>query len=162
MLPPKGGPNFKYSSEDGGENTVGRALSAEFSGMVRGRKSVQQLIQWIEESIITLHSYRVAVEVVIQTLLDIGSKSFTHLITVLERYGQIISKFCPDHDSQIFLIEEVSSYWKNNTQMIATTIDRMMGYRLISNLAIVTWVFSPVNVDQFHLSDQPWEVCSFT
>lgn len=160
LLPPKGGPSFTYSGEDGAENTELCALSAKFNSMVRARKTVQQLISWIEESIIPAHGSKVAVEVVIQTLLDIGSKSFTHLITVLERYGQIIAKLCPDHDGQILLIGEVSSYWKNSTQMMATTIDRMMGYRLVSNLAIIRWVFSLPNVDQFHLSDRPWEVSS--
>lgn len=95
---------------------------------------------------------------VVQTLLDIGSKSFTHLITVLERYGQVIAKICSDEDKQLLLIEEVSSYWNNSAQMTAIAIDRMMGYRLISNLAIVRWVFSPENVEQFHTSDRPWEV----
>lgn len=42
--------------------------------------------------------------------------------------------------------------------MTVVEIDRMMGYRLVSNQAIVRWVFSPENVDQFHVSDQPWEV----
>jgi nuclear cap-binding protein subunit 1 len=97
--------------------------------------------------------------VVVHTLLDIGSKSFTHLITVLERYGQVFARICPDHDKQVMLIAEVSSYWKNNAQMTAIAIDRMMGYRLISNLAIVRWVFSPANIEQFHTSDRPWEVC---
>ncbi|KAG0489794.1 hypothetical protein HPP92_006657 [Vanilla planifolia] len=59
---------------------------------------------------------------------------------------------------QVLVISEVSSYWKNSTQMTAITIDRMMGYRLISNLAIVKWVFSEVNINQFHLTDQPWEI----
>lgn len=95
---------------------------------------------------------------VVQTLLDIGSKSFTHLITVLERYGQVIAKICSDEDKQLLLIEEVSSFWNNSAQMTAIAIDRMMGYRLISNLAIVRWVFSPENVEQFHTSDRPWEV----
>ncbi|KAJ6803538.1 nuclear cap-binding protein subunit 1-like [Iris pallida] len=158
LLPPKGEPSFKYITEDDRENTVGHTLSAEFSNMVRARKTVQQLISWAEESIIQAHGHKVAVEVIIQTLLDIGSKSFTHLITVLERYGQIIAKLCPDHDSQVLLIDEISTFWKNNTQMTAITIDRMMGYRLISNLAIVSWVFSPSNIDQFHLSDISWEI----
>lgn len=37
-----------------------------------------------------------------------------------------------------------------------------MGYCLISNLAIVKWFFSPANVDQFHVSDHPWEVISLS
>lgn len=87
-----------------------------------------------------------------------GSKSFTHLVTILERYNKIISKLCPNEETQLLLMNGVSAYWKNSTQMTAIAIDRMMGYRLISNLAIVKWVFSPANVEQFHVSDRPWEI----
>ncbi|XP_057948068.1 nuclear cap-binding protein subunit 1 [Malania oleifera] len=158
LLPPKGGPNFKYSIEDGKVQTEQHVLSVELNGMVRGRKSAREIILWIEESLFPLHGLDITVQVVVQTLLDIGSKSFTHLITVLERYGQVIAKICSDQDKQVMLISEVSSYWKNSAQMTSITIDRMMGYRLISNLAIVRWVFSPENVEQFHTSDRPWEI----
>ncbi|KAH9790037.1 nuclear cap-binding protein subunit 1 [Citrus sinensis] len=158
LLPPKGGPNFKYSMEDGRERSEEHALSAELTNKVKGRQTAREIIVWVEESVYPIHGLGVTIKVVVQTLLDIGSKSFTHLITVLERYGQVISKICPDHDKQLMLIEEVSLFWKNNTQNAAISIDRMMGYRLISNLAIVRWVFSPENIDQFHTSDRPWEV----
>lgn len=104
------------------------------------------------------HGLDVTLRVVVQTLLNIGSKSFTHLITVLERYGQVLARICTDQDKQVMLISEVSFFWKNNGQMTAIAIDRMMGYRLISNVAIVRWVFSSSNVSQFHVSDRPWEV----
>lgn len=126
--------------------------------MVKGRAAVRDIILWVEESVLPVHGMEVTLKVVVQTLLDIGSKSFTHLITVLERYGQVISKLCPDQDKHAMLIAEVGHYWKNNAQMAAIAIDRMMGYRLVSNLAIVRWVFSPENIDQFHTSDHPWEV----
>lgn len=159
LLPPKGTPNFKYSGEEGGEKSEKHSLSTELTDKVKGRQSARELIIWVEESVFPNHGFEGSLEVVVQTLLDIGSKSFTHLITVLERYGQVISKICTDHEKQVMLIEEVSSYWKNNAQMTAIAIDRMMGYRLISNLAIVSWVFSSSNIDQFHISDRPWEVC---
>lgn len=144
--------------EDGRERSEEHALSAELTNKVKGRQTAREIIVWVEESVYPIHGLGVTIKVVVQTLLDIGSKSFTHLITVLERYGQVISKICPDHDKQLMLIEEVSLFWKNNTQNAAIAIDRMMGYRLISNLAIVRWVFSPENIDQFHTSDRPWEV----
>ncbi|KAK8545063.1 hypothetical protein V6N13_066375 [Hibiscus sabdariffa] len=159
LLPPKGGPNFKYSGIDGQEKTEQeQAISADLSDKVKGRQSAREIILWIEENIYPIHGLEITLSVVVQTLLDIGSKSFTHLITVLERYGQVMAKLCPDQDKQVMLIAEVSSYWKNNAQMTAIAIDRMMGYRLISNLAIVRWVFSPENIEQFHISDRPWEV----
>ncbi|KAJ0979646.1 hypothetical protein J5N97_015120 [Dioscorea zingiberensis] len=158
LLPPKEGTSFKYNSGDGQENTEGHKISAELCSMVKGRKTVREIISWIEENVISVHGSKIAIEMVIQTLMDIGSKSFTHLITVLERYGQVIAKLCPERDDQVLLLDEVSSYWKNNTQMTAIAIDRMMGYRLVSNLAIVNWVFSASNIEQFHTSDRPWEV----
>ncbi|GAU24679.1 hypothetical protein TSUD_322870 [Trifolium subterraneum] len=157
LLPPKGGPNFNLGAEDGKENNE-QLLSGQLNEMVKGKVPVREIISWIEESVFPNNSLEVTLRVVVQTLLNIGSKSFTHLITVLERYGQVISKICPDEDKQIMLIAEVGSFWKSNTQMTAIAIDRMMGYRLISNLAIVRWVFSEENVEQFHMSDRPWEV----
>ncbi|ERN09808.1 nuclear cap-binding protein subunit 1 [Amborella trichopoda] len=154
LLPPNGGPSFKYSAGDSEEHS----LSENLCTMVRGRKTAREVISWLEEAIVPTHGPKVALEVVVQTLLDIGSKSFTHLVNVLERYGQVISKLCPDQEKQVWLIDEVSLYWKNSAQMTALTIDRMMGYRLVSNLSIISWVFSPANVKQFHTSDRPWEI----
>ncbi|KAK3151596.1 hypothetical protein QOZ80_3AG0247890 [Eleusine coracana subsp. coracana] len=158
LLPPKAGPNFKYHSDESNENTDGHRSSKELVGMIRGKKTIRDIISWVEEQIIPANDAEFALAVVSQTLLDVGSKSFTHLITVLERYGQVISKLCPNEEMQLMLMDEIGAYWKNSTQMTAIAIDRMMGYRMLSNLAIVKWVFSPANVEQFHVSDRPWEI----
>ncbi|KAL8126638.1 hypothetical protein AgCh_013772 [Apium graveolens] len=129
LLPPKGGPNLKYSAEDA--DKTGLALSSEIKAMVKGRKMAREVIVWMDENVVPIHGLDVALKVIVHTLLDIGSKSFTHLITVLERDGQVIAKICPDQEKQILLIDEVNCFWKNSTQMTALTIDRMMGYRLI-------------------------------
>ncbi|KAK1393168.1 nuclear cap-binding protein subunit 1 [Heracleum sosnowskyi] len=156
LLPPKGGPNLKYSAEDADKTEL--ALTSEIKAMVKGRKMAREVIVWMDENVVPVHGLDVALKVIVHTLLEIGSKSFTHLITVLERYGQVIAKICPDQEKQILLIDEVNCFWKNSTQMTALTIDRMMGYRLISNLAIVRWVFSPTNIELFHTSDRLWEI----
>ncbi|KAH6836672.1 ARM repeat superfamily protein [Perilla frutescens var. hirtella] len=156
LLPPKSTVNFIYNAEDGDQTEHG--LSSELNGMVKERLTTREIISWIDDHVLPAHGLDVTLRVVIQTLLNIGSKSFTHLITVLERYGQIIARLCPDQEKQVMLISEVSSFWKNNAQMTAVAIDRMMGYRLISNVAIVRWVFLSSNVDQFHISDRPWEI----
>ncbi|KAK7395978.1 hypothetical protein VNO78_16633 [Psophocarpus tetragonolobus] len=157
LLPSKGGPNFCFASEDSKDSNE-HVLSEELSNMVKGKAPVREIISWIDESVFPNNGLEVTLRVVVQTLLNIGSKSFTHLIIVLERYGQVFAKVCPDQDKQVMLIAEVSSFWKSNTQMTAIAIDRMMGYRLVSNLAIVRWVFSAENIEQFHTSDRPWEI----
>lgn len=158
LLPAKAGSNYLYSLEEGKEKTEEHQLSTELNRKVKEKQSARDMMSWIEEKIYPVHGFEVTLTVVVQTLLDIGSKSFTHLVTVLERYGQVFAKLCPDNDKQVMLLSQVSTYWKNNVQMTAVAIDRMMGYRLVSNQAIVRWVFSLENVNQFHVSDQPWEV----
>jgi nuclear cap-binding protein subunit 1 len=95
LLPPRGGPDFKYSTTDKNlELTDGHRLSRELTGLIRSRKTSREISSWVEEYIINEHGPKFALEVVAQTLLDIGSKSFTHLITVLERYGQVVILLC--------------------------------------------------------------------
>ncbi|CAA0842134.1 Nuclear cap-binding protein subunit 1 [Striga hermonthica] len=156
LLPPKGSINFRYSSAEGDQTEHG--LSSELTAMVKERSTARAIISWIEDQVLPAHGWDITLRVVAQTLLNIGSKSFTHLITVLERYGQVIAKICPDQDKQVILICEMSELWKNNAQMTAIAIDRMMGYRLLSNVAIVRWVFLESNVNQFHISDRSWEI----
>ncbi|CAF1717261.1 unnamed protein product [Brassica oleracea] len=50
-----------------------------------------------------------------QTLLDIGSKSFTHLVTFLERYGQVFVKLCTDNDKQVMLLSQILGNALNKT-----------------------------------------------
>nr|VDD28804.1 unnamed protein product [Brassica oleracea] len=145
LLPAKVGRAYMYSLEEGKEKTEEHELSAELNRKVKEKQYARDMMSWIEETIYPVHGFEVTLTVVAQTLLDIGSKIFTHLVTVLERYGQVFAKLCPDNDKQVMLLSQVSTYW-------------MMGYRLVSNQAIVRWVFSPENVDQFHVSDQPWEI----
>ncbi|KAL8214103.1 hypothetical protein R6Q57_003552 [Mikania cordata] len=156
LLPPKGGPDFRYSLDDGDKTEY--TLSKELNSMVKGRKTARDVILWLEETMIPINGLDVTLRVVVQTLLDIGSKSFTHLINVLERYGQVIAKICPNEETQIMLISKVASFWKNSAQSTSITVDRMMGYPLISNLTIVKWVFTPSNIDFFHTTDRLWEI----
>ncbi|WZZ85495.1 hypothetical protein YC2023_114074 [Brassica napus] len=143
---------------------------AVFLGTINGQESISEgqgktictcMMSWIEETIYPVHGFEVTLTVVAQTLLDIGSKSFTHLVTFLERYGQVFVKLCTDNDKQVMLLSQVSTYWKNNVQMTAVGIDRMMGYRLVSNQAIVRWILgNALNKTYNRISDLRKEISS--
>lgn len=158
LLPPKSVPYFKYTAENQDSCTESEMLlSTELTAMVKSKKTARDIQVWVEEKILPPFGQRAAIEIVVQTLFYLGSKSFTHMVTVLERYGQVLTKLATDESLQVSLIQEVAKVWQNSVQMTVITIDRMMGYRIISNLAIVRWVFSPENIEQFHMSDYLWE-----
>eukprot|EP00250_Pteridium_aquilinum_P015137 c22401_g1_i1 orf=764-3292(-) len=159
LLPPKSSPLFKYSTESQDSCTESEMLlSTELTAMVKSKKTARDIQVWVEEKILPPFGQRSAIEIVVQTLFYLGSKSFTHMVTVLERYGQVLTKLATDESSQVSLIQEVSKVWQNSVQMTVIAIDRMMGYRIISNLSIVCWVFAPENVEQFHISEYIWEI----
>eukprot|EP01018_Ginkgo_biloba_P038789 Gb_40301 [translate_table: standard] len=161
LLPPQARPCFKYSTgenHNGDQYEAELSLSTELSSMARKRKTAREIHSWVMEKIVAAHGQKIAIEVVVQTLLHVGSKSISHLVDVLERYGDIIRKLGSDQSNQILVIEEVAKLWQNSAQMTAVAVDRMMGYRIISYLSIVGWIFSPANIEQFHTSDRPWEI----
>ncbi|KAG0594688.1 hypothetical protein M758_UG099900 [Ceratodon purpureus] len=159
LLPPKNTPLYVYALENKASVPEAEAvLATELTSLVRGKKTVREIQVWIDERILPTQGQQASIQIVAQTLLYIGSKSFTHTVTVLEKYGQIFRKIAPDQASQIAMIDTVSQLWRNSAQMTAIVIDRMMGYRMVSNLAIVAWVFGAQNVQQFHTSDQVWEI----
>lgn len=159
LLPPKSLPYFKYTAENQDGCTESEMLlSTELTAMVKSKKTARDIQVWVEEKILPAFGQRSAIEIVVQTLFYLGAKSFTHMVTVLERYGQVLTKLATDESSQVFLIQEVSKVWQYSVQMTVIAIDRMMSYRIISNLSIVSWVFAPDNVEQFHISDYIWEI----
>lgn len=60
---------------------------------------------------------------------------------------------------QVAVVASVVRLWRDSPQMAAILVDRCMALRIVSNLAIVDWVFTQDNLPLFHSSDRVWEVC---
>ncbi|KAG6549752.1 hypothetical protein Mapa_008732 [Marchantia paleacea] len=163
LLPPKlSTPIYKYDDRQAVSAEEHR-IATELILMARGKRSAREIQVYIEEKILPDYGQKIAIEVAVQTFLYFGSKSFTHTVGILEKYGTVLSKLAANnHTWQTVMIESVAQFWKNSAQMTAIVIDRMMGYRIVSNLAIVAWVFSADNVNRFHTSHHVWEVLENT
>ncbi|KAF3503849.1 hypothetical protein F2Q69_00040340 [Brassica cretica] len=90
-------------------------VNTELNRKVKEKQSARDMMSWIEETIYPVHGFEVTLTVVAQTLLDIGSKSFTHLVTFLERYGQVFVKLCTDNDKQVMLLSQILGNALNKT-----------------------------------------------
>ncbi|EFJ16788.1 hypothetical protein SELMODRAFT_115849 [Selaginella moellendorffii] len=159
LLPPKNTPEFRFSRDnqvEGLETETG--FASELLAQIKTKKGMKDIESWFESKIVPAAGQKVAIEILLQTLLNLGSKSFTHMVTVLERYGQLIATLAPDETLQVHVIDEVARFWQNSSQMIAIVVDRMMGYRLVSNLAVIRWSFKDENVQTFHTSGRVWEL----
>jgi len=78
----------------------------------------------------------------IETILQLGSRSFSHFLNATERYLDLLRFLTPDPASRQLLLSGVSSYWKSSQQMQLITIDKYVQYGVLEGLDIVDWVFS--------------------
>ncbi|CAI7815713.1 unnamed protein product [Closterium sp. NIES-54] len=210
----EGGEGGKDGEKDGGQGAVqqyGEGVDAaavevaeEVIVMVRTKRAGKEVAAWVEEQAVGKvgGDKGRALDVVAQTLLVLGSKSITHAVTVLERYGLAlqllapdqVSRICvglwcfrqillvlgsksithavtvleghglalqllvPDQASQVQLLHSIWTVWANAPQMAAVVVDRCLGFRLVSPLALLDWCFLPAHYELYHTSERIWEV----
>jgi len=83
----------------------------------------------------------------LRALLVAGSKSFTHMVTVLERYhdflSPLISTSCASAEQgEMAALKAVEQAWKAAPQRGAQAVDRLMAARLVSGASVVRWALS--------------------
>lgn len=77
-----------------------------------------------------------------ETLLQLGSRSFSHFLNATERYLEVLRYLTPDPPSRRNLLDGVSSYWRQSSQMRLVTVDKYLQYGVLEGLDVVDWVFS--------------------
>ncbi|CAI5463744.1 unnamed protein product [Closterium sp. Yama58-4] len=144
----------------GGVDAAAVEVAEELIVMVRTKRAGKEVAAWVEEQAVGKvgGDKGRALDVVAQTLLVLGSKSITHALTVLERYGLALQLLAPDQPSQVQLLHSIWAVWANAPQMAAVVVDRCLGFRLISPLALLEWCFLSAHYELYHTSERIWEI----
>lgn len=157
LLPPRPVPVCMYLKEtemqDGEDPLVVSAL--HFHSMVRERRTEEDVNQWLQESVIGSAGTAKTLDMVLQVLLMLGSKSFTHTITALERYLSVLQALIPDEDHHIVAINSVSFVWTNSPQRTIMILNRLHSLRLVHGVSLINWAFT--RTDLF-LKEHLWEI----
>jgi len=76
-------------------------------------------------------------------ILKIGSKSFSHLLAVLERYQKLLMlKTSSSAEEKLCIIRVASLIWEKSPQHFMILIERLLTSRIIDSQSVVQWVFS--------------------
>ena len=79
----------------------------------------------------------------IETILHLGSRSFSHFLNATERYLDTLRFLTPDPPSRRLLLDGVGNYWRRSSQMRLMTIDKYIQYGIVEGPDVVDWVFQP-------------------
>lgn len=115
-------PHFKFNNTDDPLN----AKSKVIIDSLRTKKSVEEvrdLLSKNKEDAATegkteIEQQSYVRELFIQSLLLVGSKSFSHILNVVERYLDVLRFLNSTPEGRLHTVQILASFWKDNTQVI--------------------------------------------
>ena len=119
--------------------------------LIRGRSQISEVLQFAESmrsnlsETVTLADGATPDSVVrsitMQTLLQVGSRSFSHFLNAVERYLALLRSLGTDPQDKLDFLTAAGSFWRRNDQMISIVFDKLMQYQIVEPTDIIGWCF---------------------
>jgi nuclear cap-binding protein subunit 1 len=153
-------PSYKYKNVD--ENTPQGKLKKQIDSFVQSKADINMIKHCVNEANanpeLTTDIIR---EIVIETLLVQGSKSFSHMLNVIERYSGVFTFLIDNDSAKDHLVQLVVSFWSPVPQWMGIQLDKFTNYNLISSSNIINWLFSENAMQHYHRA-HVWEILQNT
>lgn len=75
----------------------------------------------------------------VECLMMSGSKSFSHIMNVIERHIKLIKSITRLPEQKIQFIRHIAEFWRDNKQFFEITIDKLMNYGVLDSDAVCEW-----------------------
>ena len=89
--------------------------------------------------------------IAVQSLLHIGSRSFSHLLNAIERYLPLLRSLASggvsstggsgNAEAKSDILAAAAAFWKRNRHMIGIVFDKLMQYQIVDPSDVVAWTF---------------------
>jgi nuclear cap-binding protein subunit 1 len=94
-------------------------------------------------------------DLAIQSLLQIGSKSFSHFLNMLERYVTVLRDVTSTAARRQKLLSSIASFCGSNYHFITIVIDKLVRYQILDPIDVVRWIIA---TEAAFLSLNQWEI----
>ncbi|XP_017859954.1 PREDICTED: nuclear cap-binding protein subunit 1-like [Drosophila arizonae] len=137
LLPASPDPNFKYI--DG--LLPGAKLAKHVLDAIRS-KCAPELLGGLLEATTELDE-GLKINVLMQSLLHLGCKSFTHIFSLLSKFQPVLKMLAHNDANQLAMLRALFEVWSNNEHVKLVVADKLLKMHIVSNHAVVAWVFNP-------------------
>ncbi|KAF9821012.1 hypothetical protein IEO21_00989 [Rhodonia placenta] len=155
---PEEGPGPDYEYDDPAKPYYEAAQSV--LNLMRGRTKAEDVVSHLDSLKNTLSETAdgdvnvnaVLRSIAVQSLLNIGSRSFSHFLNAIERYlpllrnlasGSIASNTGGSNvEARMDILDAVSSFWKRSKNMVVIVFDKLMQYQIVDPTDVVAWTFT--------------------
>ncbi|PSS31995.1 hypothetical protein PHLCEN_2v2237 [Hermanssonia centrifuga] len=168
------GPDFEYDDPAKPHHDAAQSVL----NLLRGRAKAEDVmahLETVKNSLETtdndLNTDSVIRSIAVQSLLHIGSRSFSHFLNAIERYlpllrnlatGSISTTGVSNLEGRMDILTAVSAFWKHGRHMIIIVFDKLMQYQIVDPTDVVAWTFNHGGDDPSashpHISALQWDI----
>jgi hypothetical protein len=118
-----------------------------------------EVLTKVEETIGGEEGALLTTDIALQSLLQIGSKSFSHFLNMLERYLPVLRTVTSTAARRQKALASIASFCGGNHLFVQIITDKLMRYRILDPIDVVRWILSS---SPAFLSVNQWETLSST
>ncbi|KAF7331795.1 hypothetical protein MKEN_00059500 [Mycena kentingensis (nom. inval.)] len=150
------GPDFEYEDPAKPHHDAAQTILNMFRGRVKAEDVIARL-ETLKASFETSDDGEVGNpdalvrSIAIQSLLHVGSRSFSHLLNAIERYLPLLRNIASGGasnavgsgvaDAKADILSIAATFWNNNHQMVLIVFDKLMQYQIVDPTDVVEWAF---------------------
>lgn len=101
------------------------------------------------------------IDVFVQTLLNLGSKSFSHSFAAISKFHSVFRALAETEEAQICILHNIFELWSTHQQMMVVLIDKLLKLQIVDCSAVATWIFSKEMTGEF-TKMYLWEILHLT
>ncbi|GAA98165.1 hypothetical protein E5Q_04848 [Mixia osmundae IAM 14324] len=80
-------------------------------------------------------------DLAVECLLEIGSRSFSHTLNIVERYLELLRQLSHSPQTRMAMLRTIAKFWRRHPHYIFIVMDKFLQYRIVTPADIVAWVF---------------------
>ncbi|KAF0299965.1 Nuclear cap-binding protein subunit 1 [Amphibalanus amphitrite] len=169
LVPVETKPRLRYR-EEGAGSLPGTMIAHQLMSAIKERCSPEEAIRLLKE----LHNplktadddaepthNPLKIEVFTETLLFVGSKSFSHAFAAIAKFHYVFKVLAETEEAQICVLRSLYNVWRDHPQMMCVLVDKMLKTQIVECSAVANWIFSrEMNAD--FLKSYVWEILNLT
>jgi nuclear cap-binding protein subunit 1 len=101
-------------------------------------------------------------DALLQSLMNQGSKSFSHLLNVIESYLPLLQEWNSTEEERSLSTRIVCGYWQFNSQFQEIILGKLVNYRVLDSQSVVSWVLSASTLDDKYSRIHVWSILTST
>ncbi|KAI8035498.1 hypothetical protein M5D96_011721, partial [Drosophila gunungcola] len=160
LIPMTPVPNYKYANEEAA-SLPGTTVAHQLVVAIRQKCAPEEVVNILKDIPSSGYSGEemsdgsfnaLKIDVFVQTLLNLGSKSFSHSFAAISKFHS---------EAQICILHNIFELWSSHQQMMVVLIDKLLKLQIVDCSAVATWIFSKEMTGEF-TKMYLWEILHLT